>query len=183
LIARSSDKFLELGSLLRRLQESEPANFQRLIAIPQLGKRKAYYLVEIARAFGEVSNQERFRLAKIGWTKLQVIAAHVRPENKEELLSLAEENTVENLKALMRGDQPIVDGRSVLLHFTGNQFGAFSSAILKHGAIKSGAGFIDKEAALISALCGRNEDALELVASPELQREGEAIGIIEPGDA
>jgi hypothetical protein len=34
-----------LGSLLRQLQDKSPNDFRALIAIPQLGRRKAYYLV------------------------------------------------------------------------------------------------------------------------------------------
>jgi hypothetical protein len=47
---------------------------------------------------------------------------------------------------------PIVGGRSVLLVFTAEQFSAFSAAILAHGAVKNGQGFIGKEAALVTAL-------------------------------
>ena len=151
LIARFNDNFLELAALLRELQETAPENFRRLIAIRQLGQRKGYYLVEIDRAFADLG-LPTFRLNQIGWTKLQVIAAYVTPDNVSQLLKLAETHTTTNLKAIMRGDQPIIDGRSVLLLFTATQFAAFSDAILKHGADKNGDGFMGKEAALIQAL-------------------------------
>ena len=151
LVARFNDTFLELASLLRRLHQTDPEWFRQIIAIPQLGRRKAYYLLQIDRVFGDLP-VERFRLNQIGWTKLQVIAEDVTLQNYEELIALAEAHTVENLKAIMRGEKPILKGRSVLLHFTRKQFRVFSKAILKHGAIKNGAGFIRKEKALTKAL-------------------------------
>lgn len=150
-MARFDDNFLELASLLRQLQKTAPDDFKRLLAIQQLGMRKGYYLVEIDRAFGDL-DVPRFRLNKIGWTKLQVMAAHVTPDNVEQLLTLAETHTTENLKAIMRGEKPIIGGRSVLLLFTGKQYEAFTKAILKHGAIKNADGFINKERALIKAV-------------------------------
>jgi hypothetical protein len=151
LIARFNDKFLELASHLRELHETAPNDFKQLIKIPQLGRRKGYYLVEIDRAFADL-DVPPFRLNQIGWTKLQVIAPHVTPDNVGHLLTLAEMHTTENLKAIMRGDKPIIGGRSVLLLFTGEQFNKFSEAILKWGAVKNGDGFIGKEAALIEAI-------------------------------
>ena len=52
----------------------------------------------------------------------------------------------------MRGEEPIIGGRAILLHLTGEQFAAFSKAILAHGAIQNGGGFIGEEKALIDAL-------------------------------
>ena len=151
LISRLDDSFLELGSLLRQLQETSPHDFKALISTAQLRRRKGYYLVDIDRAFGG-NEQLRPRLNKIGWTKLAMIAKHVTQDNREDLLQLAEAHTARNLQAIMRGDEPIIGGRVILLHFTGEQFAAFSKAILAHGAIQNGDGFIGKEMALIDAL-------------------------------
>jgi hypothetical protein len=92
------------------------------------------------------------RLNKIGWTNLQIIARHVTPDTCEKLLQLAETHTAKNLEKIMRGEEPILGGRSVLLFFTEEQFATFSQAILMHGSIANGDGFIGKEAALIAAL-------------------------------
>jgi hypothetical protein len=151
LIARFNGNFLELASLLRQLYETSHHDFKTLISIPQLGPRKGYYLVEIDKAFGG-NEHLRPRLNKIGWTKLQLIVKHVTPDNREDLLKLAQAHTAKNLERIMHGVDPIVGGRSVLLVFTAEQFAAFSAAILAHGAVKNGQGFIDKEAALVAAL-------------------------------
>ena len=64
----------------------------------------------------------------------------------------AELHTVRNIEAVVHGLEPILDGRTVVLNFTAEQFEAYSDAILANGAIKNGEGFIGKEAALIAAL-------------------------------
>ncbi len=151
LVAKLEDEFLELASSLRQLQEASPKDFKKLTSIPQLGRRKAYYLVSIDKAFGGklVAPQ---RLKKIGWTKLAALAPVITDENLEDALLFAESNTARNIEAVVKGLEPIIDGRSVLLNFTAAQFEAFSAAIVGHGAVKNGKGFIGKEAALIAAL-------------------------------
>jgi hypothetical protein len=152
LIGKLEDEFLELAALLHKVQEMSPKHFKTLTStIPQLGRRKAYYLVSIDRAFGD-KNVPPERLTKIGWTRLAALAPHITDENLEDALLFAELNTVRNIEAVVHGLEPIIGGRSVLLNFTADQFAAFSAAILAHGAAKNGKGFIGKEAALIATL-------------------------------
>lgn len=156
MIAKGNDKFLTLAAHLRQLYDTAPEEFRRLAKLRILGRRKAYYLLEVDRIFG--GDQEMaVRLNRIGWTKLQIIAPYVTKENREELVALAEAHTAVNLKAMMRGMAPILGGRTVVLHFTKKQFAGFAEAILAHGATKNGAGFIDKERALIKALKKRKK--------------------------
>ena len=110
LVSQIDEEFIELGSLLHKLQETAPEDFQALLSLPQLGKRKGYYLVEIDRAFAN-SGVPAKRLKKIGWTKLQIIARHVTPENCEQLLELAETHIAKNLEKIMRGEEPIIGGQ------------------------------------------------------------------------
>jgi hypothetical protein len=70
------DKFLELGRSLRQLLDRDPGLFQQVVRKRGLGRRKAYYLVEVSRKF-EPLPISRARLKKIGWTKLQIIGQHV----------------------------------------------------------------------------------------------------------
>jgi len=151
LIAKFNDRFLELASLLRQVQEKSPQNFKTLISIPQLGRRKAYYLVSIDKAFGD-KNVPPERLRKLGWTKLAALAPHITKDNLEDTLLFAEQHTVRNIDAVVHGLEPILDGRTVVLTFTAEQFEAYSDAILANGAIKNGKGFAGAEAALIAAL-------------------------------
>jgi hypothetical protein len=151
LIAGLEDEFLELGSLLRQLQQTSPKDFKKLASLPELGRRKAYYLVSIDKAFSDKGVPAE-RLRKIGWTKLAALAPHITDENLEDALLFAELHKVKNIEAVVHGQEPIFGGRTVQLIFTAEQFAFFSAAIMAHGAIENGKGVIGKEAALISAL-------------------------------
>jgi hypothetical protein len=66
------DTFVELGRSLRQLLDRDPDLFQQIVKKGRLGRRKAYYLVEVSRKF-EPLPISRAKLKKIGWTKLQII--------------------------------------------------------------------------------------------------------------
>jgi hypothetical protein len=151
LINNLDDEFLELGSTLRHLQQTNPKDFKKVASIPQLGRRKAYYLISIDRAFGDKGVAAE-RLTKIRWTKLALLAPYITAENLEDALVFAESHTTANVQAVVKGLEPILGGRAVLLRFTAQQFASFSAAILANGAVKNGEGFIGKETALITAL-------------------------------
>jgi hypothetical protein len=102
MIMQFDDKFLELASLLRQLREKNPQNFKTLTSIPQLGRRKAYYLVSIDKAFGDKTVATQ-RLKKIGWTKLALLAPHITDENVEDAVLFAELNTAKNIEAVVHG--------------------------------------------------------------------------------
>jgi len=152
LIDRLDDEFLQLALLLGQIKAKDPDAFRDLITERGLGRRKAYYLLAIEKAFGDIAHTQRERLSRIGWTKLQIVAASVTPQNREKLLRLAEKHTAEDLKTLTRGDQPIAGRKAVLLYFSPEQYKTFAKAIVKHGAIKSGDGFTKKEEAVIRAV-------------------------------
>lgn len=152
LVARLDDDFLDLASLLRELKDNQPEDFNALIAERFLSRRMAYYLLTVYQTFGDIAQSQRIRLSRIGWTKLIVIAPQVTTKNREKLLKLAEAYKVEDLKAIMRGQAPIIGRKTVTLYLTPKQHEKFAKAILKHGAVQSGDGYAGKEAALIEAL-------------------------------
>ena len=116
LIAKLDDEFLELASHLQQVKQTNPNDFKKLYSMPQLGRRKAYYLASIDKAFGD-KNVPTERLKKIGWTKLAALAPIITDENLEDALLFAELNTAKNIEAVVHGLEPIVGGRSVLLIF------------------------------------------------------------------
>lgn len=87
--ARIEERFLELARALRALQESDPAAFAQVVATSAIGRRRAYYLVSVSRAFDGLPVADE-RLEQIGWTKLAILAPHVGVKNVGELLDLAE---------------------------------------------------------------------------------------------
>jgi hypothetical protein len=136
---------------LRQLLDRDPDLFQQIVKKGRLGRRKAYYLVEVSRKFAPLPIGPA-RLKKIGWTKLQIIGQHVTKDNVEELVSLAEQLNTKQLGRTMQGGQPSSKTHCVLMYFDPKQYAEFEEALLKNGAERSGRGIVGKEEALIKAL-------------------------------
>ena len=115
------DNFLELGKSLRQLQDRDRALFQQVVSKSNLGRRKAYYLVEVSRIFDPLP-VPRSRLRKIGWTKLQSIGKHIDGSNLDELLDLAEKTNAKELERLMRGEKPLDNAHCVLMYFNPKEY-------------------------------------------------------------
>ena len=117
LIDAEEDRFLDLAALLRKLKDTQPNDFASLIDWPKLGRRKAYYLLEIDEAFGDKADL-RPRLSEIGWTKAAKIAKFATPENTDELLELAESYTALNWNCCsraQRSNRAAVSSPSILI--------------------------------------------------------------------
>ena len=140
-------QFLELGVLLRDLQETDSDAFRLTAQNSGIGLRKAYYLVNIHRAFGKLKVPAA-RLRAIGWTKLNVISSYVTKQNVKELLKLAEENTVRNLERRLKGDEPENNAHAVLMYFSPDDYEKLASKLVEHGAVRQGRGLQNKEQAL-----------------------------------
>lgn len=151
LSADVEDTFLELGRSLRQLLDRDPGLFQEIVKKGRLGRRKAYYLVEISRKF-EPLPISRARLKRIGWTKLQIIGQQVTKDNVEELVSLAEKLKTKQLERKMQGEEPLSNAHCVLMYFSPKQYAEFEEALLKNGGERSGRGIVGKEEALTKAL-------------------------------
>jgi len=145
------ENFLDLARTLRLLLDRDPGLYQRIVKTSDIDRRKAYYLVTISKTFDPLK-VSRTRLQKIGWTKLEKISKHVTKENVDELLDLAEANTVKKLEALMKGEQPIANAHCVLMYFTPKQYKDIEEILLQNGGKRSGRGILNKEKALIRAL-------------------------------
>ena len=133
LIDANEDRFLDLAALLRKLKDTQPKDFASLIDWPKLGRRKAYYLIEIDEAFGDKPDL-RPRLSEIGWTKAAKIAKFATPENSDDLLELAENYTALQLELLLKGVEIKVGSRFVTFRLDPEEFALLRSVLLKHGA-------------------------------------------------
>ena len=89
LSTRFDDNFMELARNLRSLQETDSDRFKDLIDKSGLGRRKAYYLVALDKALGNVKISKQ-RLSKLGWTKMALMAPVVTKYNFAEMLEFAE---------------------------------------------------------------------------------------------
>ena len=148
-LAQNPDEhFIELGRLLLQIHEDHRPLLRGWIKRSGISRRKAYYLIEIARVFGGYGIKPE-RLAAIGWTKLQIIAPHVHPETVTDLLAMAETMTARRLKAEFRTDLETSDTRCVLFYFSPDDYARLEAVLLMRGAGKFGRGLADKEKALM----------------------------------
>jgi hypothetical protein len=143
------DNFLELGKTLRQLMDRDPDLFHQIIQKSNLGRRKAYYLVEVSRIFDPLPIL-RARLRKIGWTKLQLIGKHVQPHNMEDLLMLAESINAKELERRMRGEKSMSNAHCVLMYFGPKDYAELEDTLVKYGGVRSGRGIQNKEEAMLS---------------------------------
>ena len=151
LAIHAEHNFIELGRLLRTLNESYPKLFREAYTEAGLGKRKAYYFVAIVKQFKglPISNAE---LASIGWTRAGIIGKHVTPKNVSELFALAEQHSTRDLNIIMSGGQPVSGTRTVVLHLKPRQYQRFVKALTLHGGKLKGKGIKNKERALMNLI-------------------------------
>src|SRR5688572_6638629 len=80
LSGRSPDHSIALAKCLAELHGRDRRELTRFIKVSTIGRRTAYFLLEIGQKLREV-RVSKTRLERIGWTKLQIIARHVTREN------------------------------------------------------------------------------------------------------
>jgi hypothetical protein len=151
LAAKQENNFVQLGRLLRKLQDKDKELFKQLIEEAGLQKRVAYYLVEVARRFEGVPISDA-ELTAIGWTKAIIIGPHVTTKNCRKLMALAQKHSAHDLQTIMEGGTPIPDARRVTLSLKPTQFERFSKAILAHGGKLVNGGLKNKERALMNLI-------------------------------
>lgn len=145
------DNFLELSRALRQLLERDADLFKKAIGKSKIGVRKAYYLVNISRAFDPLK-VSRARLRALGWTKLQALVPYVDEGNVEELVEIAENNTATRLRAILKGEKPPKDSHCLLMYFSARDFQIVADALAKFGGVVAGRGIQNKEKALLALI-------------------------------
>jgi hypothetical protein len=152
------DTFLDLGRMLRQLLDRDPELFQKIVQQTNLGRRKAYYLVEVSQAFDPLQ-VSRPRLKKLGWTKCALIAKHVNQDNVEEMLELAESMNSKQLERKLKGKTPINNAACVLMYFSKQQFKELEQALEKYGGTVTPRGIQNKEEALMRMIRTMNKQS------------------------
>lgn len=146
-LAENHEKnFIELGLLLKYIKQQEPILFNRFCQMSCLGRRKAYYLVQIAKKTEGLPISKKV-LSKIGWTKMTLICGKLDPTNWEYWIALAEENSVHGLKTIFSGQRP--NHKSMVLYFRADDYDYLTSLLPKYGAKFKGPGLARKEEAII----------------------------------
>ncbi len=158
LSAKAEDNFVKLGRLLRKLQVEDKDLFKQLIEESGLGRRKAYYFAEIARRFEGLPIKDA-QLTAIGWSRAHIIGPHVTPSNWQELLTLAGQRTVRELKLIMKGGRPTPGTRCVLLYLKPTQYDRYARATVAHGGKVVGGSLKNRERALMNIIAAAERAA------------------------
>jgi len=97
LSARLSETFIDIAAIVWSIKQDEPEQFKRIWVDSPLGKRHTFALAAIGRMMQEF-DLDRGRLARVGWTKAEMIASRLKPETMEALLSSAERLNARQLR-------------------------------------------------------------------------------------
>lgn len=143
--------FIALGRYLRAVSEAPGASVAEAGAQLGVNRRKAQYLVEIAKAIDSLDIPEE-RLRRIGWTKLSVIAPVLEAGHADDLLTAAEKHKVPDLQVIVAGREPAPRRHVMKFDLDDAQHAVVRAALLAHGASPSSRGLHGKEAALVAAL-------------------------------
>lgn len=145
---------IDLAEALWKADQTEPGSVAEIIEETGLGRRRAYYLLQVWDRFAQ-AGYSKAELAEVGWTKLAIVAKYLPPGMEAAGYDLAQRNTAQQLPVILQGgSQSLPRPHSVLLRLTPSQYKLFAAVVLKHGATpaKKGKGLANKERALIRAL-------------------------------
>jgi hypothetical protein len=145
---------IDLARALWNAERQQPGAARELARSSGLGLRKAYYLLQI---WGRLSGLRlsRSTMARVGWTKLALVANHAEPGAEKDALDLAEQHTAKELETYLRTHKaPPGKTHSLLFRFTPKQHRHLTAVLQQYGAkpVTKGKGLVNKEAALIRAL-------------------------------
>lgn len=143
--------FLAVADRLFVVQQDDGDKLLEEAARLGIGRRKAYYLLELREKLQRIP-ASRDQLLKIGWTKLQVIADQLSPANYQTLLQQAERHPLHVLRGLRAGNDAPVEKHFLGFSLTTEQYQTVRKALLAHGATENAKGLRYKEAALVAAL-------------------------------
>jgi hypothetical protein len=159
LAQRPNTGVLELAEALAKARalsappEGDRPSIADLMQLTDLSRRAIGYLIKVWQRFGTL-DIPRDRLAKVGWTKLAVIAETCEPGDELDALARAESSTVKDLPRHLKSGRKPGKRRTVLLRFTEDDHEIFEAILLAHGARrpKRGRGLANKEKAVLRAM-------------------------------
>jgi hypothetical protein len=143
--------FIEAARMLAKMQEEDPDTFRSVAKSLGVGLRKAYYLVQVARSL-EGLPVSKDRLARVGWTKLQLISPYITASNCKTVLAQAEAHPVHEVKAILKKQGLPPQTHCVLFYLSNTQFDLLATVLQAFGAKRQGRTIKGKEEALVLAL-------------------------------
>ena len=144
--------FYELSVDIASLSKADRSLVRDVLEKSRMGRRRFYYLLAVGRLI------KQHKIAKepaerVGWTKLQIIAHHVKGQNYSRrhigsLIRQANELNVQTLIAHLKGEKQ-GSTKAVVFHLSKEQQVELAYALMAYGAKHGRNGMIDRENALI----------------------------------
>ena len=168
-LAKEEDaNFLQLAKLLRELHDTvidgnpseDPDAFLGCIKKAKIGKRKAYYLLEIDQIYGKMKVSKK-QLSDVGWTKLSLLAKYVEQKSLDVWLAMAKKLTVEELKTFLAGKNPTP--HTVTLKFNKVDYDMVIGTLLVAGAYFSSGGYIVNKEVAVLKVCDLARKSLPII--------------------
>ena len=128
------DNFLDLGRQLRQLQDREPELFQKIIDQSDLGKRKAYYLVEVSKTFDPLPISRALVCASSAGPSVRSSASTSPRTMSRRWSSWPRACPSSGSRRQLRGEPPMKNAHCVLMYFSPEQYEEFEAVLLAHGA-------------------------------------------------
>lgn len=101
LARRTNAASIDLAKALSVAEQQQPGNLKEMIAGAALRQRRGYNLLEIGNRFAD-PRYTRDELARIGWTKLVVIARCTAPGAEADGIDLARRHTAKELEEILK---------------------------------------------------------------------------------
>jgi hypothetical protein len=158
LAAEGDNRVFELAEAMAKWRatpkppDGDRPTLDELVDLTKLSRRTIYYLLKVWQLVTDLGIP-RDRPARIGWTKMAVLAENCEPEEVQDALDLAETYTAKELPAALKGRAPKYKAHTVKLRLTPRQYNQFTAVLLANGARRPrGRGLSGMEKALMKAL-------------------------------
>lgn len=157
LAKKSTKSFHAFSSALWMAHSNNPTVMHEVARVAGIKRRALFYLSDVGGFLTE-HNITEDQAERIGWTKIQIVARHIRRDTKvgkrliQRYLTIAEHTTAHRLPAALKNQDAdrTVASRTVLLRIPADAYPALENALLAHGAEKQGRGLVGKEVAIMA---------------------------------
>lgn len=157
LAKKSTKSFHAFSSALWMAHSNNPAVMHEVVGVAGIKRRALFYLSDVGGFLTE-HNITEDQAERIGWTKIQIVARHVRRHTLvgkrmiQRYLTIAERTTAHRLPAALKNQDTdlTVASRTVLLRIPADAYPALENALLTCGARKQGRGLAGKEEAIMA---------------------------------
>jgi len=143
--------FFDLAVRLSELHDGGRTALKKMESSTGLPRRRMYYLVEVGDLIRKYAIPKA-QADEVGWTKLQIVARHLKkshpPSGLNELLEIASANKALALRRLLQGKND-AGTKAVQFELNAKARANLDKALLAFGAKPAGRGLIKRDAALL----------------------------------